>query len=79
VRRLCLLALYAFGTREFSFFIVGFLTDNKSLLADFELNDDVLDFLQEIQESNRAEQHSQFWLESFLLALSSHLDLLNRL
>ena len=44
--------------RDVPGFIVGSLTDSKSLLADLELNDDALDFLQGIQESNRGEQHS---------------------
>jgi hypothetical protein len=45
-------------------------------MVDLDLNNDDLDFLREIQESNRGEQHSIFQLDSSLLihflAASSH-------
>ncbi len=46
------------GRGRFQIFIVGFLTDCEDPLIDLELNDDDLDVLREIEESNGGEQHS---------------------
>ena len=47
-----------------------FLADREYLLADLELNDDDLDFLHEIQESNRGEHYSKFQLRLLVIDTS---------
>ena len=51
---------------RFHIFIVGFLTDCKYPPVDLELNNDDLDVLHEIQESNRGKQRSQLGVDSSL-------------
>ena len=53
---------------------VGFLTDCQHFLVDLELNNDDLDVLREIQESNRGEKRSQLRLDSLSLTLHSCLQ-----
>jgi hypothetical protein len=43
-------------------------------MVDLELNDDDLDVLREIEESNRGEQRSQFGVDFSSLTLYSRLD-----
>jgi hypothetical protein len=50
------------------------LIDTEYSLVDLELNDDDLDVLCEIEESNRGEQHSQLGVDSSSLTLHSHLE-----
>jgi len=49
--------------------MVGFLTDCEYLPVDLELNNDDLDLLREIEESNRGEQHGS--LGSRLLVIDT--------
>jgi len=61
------------GRGRFQRFIGGFLTDCEYPLVDLELNDDDLDVLREIEESNKGEQHSRLRVDSSSLILHSGL------
>jgi hypothetical protein len=56
------------------FFTAGFLIDTEYSMVDLELNDDDLDVLREIEESNRGEQHSQPEIDSSSLTVHSRLE-----
>ena len=62
------------GRGSFRIFFAGSLTDCEYSLVDLELNNDDLDVLREMQESNRGGQHSQFQVDSSSLTLHSHLQ-----
>ena len=53
---------------------MGFLFDTEYSMVDLELNDDDLDVLREIEESNRGEQHSQLEIDTSSLTLHSRLE-----
>lgn len=60
----------------FFFFIItaGFLFDTEYSMVDLELNDDDLDVLFEIEESNRGEQRNRLEIDSSSLTLYSRLQ-----